>query len=356
MFHTGSLPRPAMILLFLSLLLSAAAQSRAEIIFSDNFELFVDPQKWPDITADPPARSSVSTDNRPENVHSGLVALKLTAAARNDSTASAKVNTWFMPGYDQLYYRFYAKFAEDFNQGNFMHWCFVGGNHRDNQWSSMGKAGQKPVGQDFFSSMFEPARDNGKYPPPGAMGFSSAYPDMPVSGDGNYWTIGFRPLVPFVIERGRWYCLEFMIKLNTVGEKNGEQAFWVDGVKIFHLRNMRWRDSELLKLNSFWFNVYIHESRQDNTCWYDDLVISTEYVGPMEGVKPGTPRDYDLNRDGKFDQADVLVVLRMKRDDPEDGRADYDRDGRSTMSDVIKLLIDSRKSQISQLLSKILPH
>ncbi|MFH1068412.1 MAG: hypothetical protein V1794_02220, partial [Candidatus Glassbacteria bacterium] len=99
-----------------------------------------------------------------------------------------------------------------------------------------------------------------------------------------------------------------------------------------------------------------HESRQDNTCWYDDLVISTDYVGPLEGIKPGTPQDYDLNLDGKCDQADVLLMLRMKRDDPEDGRADYNRDGKSTITDVLQLLIDSGKSQISQLLSKILPH
>jgi len=341
---------------FLFLLLSTAVQSYAEIIFSDNFEQFVDPQKWQSITADPSPRSSVSTDNRPENVHSGLVALKLTAGARHDSTASAQVTTWFMPGYDKLYYRYYAKFASDFDQGNLMHWTFIGGNNIYSEISAMGKAGIKPSGQDFFTTGFEPWRDWGRYPPPGALNFYTNYPDMTAAPGGFYWGNQFQPMVPFVVERGRWYCYEFMVKLNKPGEHDGEQAFWIDGVKIFHQRNIRWRDSEILKLNFFWFSVYIHESRQDNTCWYDDLVISTDYVGPLEGIKPGTPQDYDLNLDGKCDQADVLLMLRMKRDDPEDGRADYNRDGKSTITDVIQLLIDSGKSQISQLLSKILPH
>ena len=71
-----------------------------------------------------------------------------------------------------------------------------------------------------------------------------------------------------------------MVKLNDVGKTNGEMAFWVDGEQKLHVRDFHWRDSEVLKLNYFWFSVYIHQAVQDNTCWYDDLVISTEYAGP----------------------------------------------------------------------------
>ena len=129
-------------------------------------------------------------------------------------------------------------------------------------------------------------------------------------------------------------------------------------VKILHARNIRWRDSELLmKLNFLWFSVYIHQAIRDNTCWYDDLVISTEYVGPLNGELPSSPQSYDLNRDGKFTVADVILLLFMKRDDPADGRADYNRDGRNTIADVIQLLLDNFEEKLflslNELFSKL---
>jgi hypothetical protein len=75
-----------------------------------------------------------------------------------------------------------------------------------------------------------------------------------------------------------------MVKLNELGKRDGEQALWVDGEKILHEKDFRWRDSESLKLNLFKFGLYIHYSEHDCTYWVDDVVISTEYVGPQQGV------------------------------------------------------------------------
>jgi len=88
--------------------------------------------------------------------------------------------------------------------------------------------------------------------------------------------------------------------------------------------------------------VYIHQAVQDNTCWYDDLVISIEYVGPLAGETPA-PQSCDLNLDGSFNMADVALLLLMKQDDPENERADNNRDERSTIVDVIRMLIDQEK-------------
>ena len=332
-----------MICLWLSL--AAADRAFAEIVVKDDFEFGINTLRWEDINS---TRGEVAIDNRPENIHAGHASLRLTAMENGGQTAQAHATTWFMPGYDQLYYRFYAKFSEDFDEGYYMHWTSVGGSSIDNRYSAMGKAGLKPNGVDFFFTAFEPGVDWGNYPPPGALNFYTYYPDMEAAPGGYYWGNSFQPMVPFVIERGRWYCFEFMVKANTPGSYDGEQAFWMDGVKIYHARNIRWRNSDVLRLNFFWFSVYIHESRQDNTCWYDDLVISTEYVGPLEPPKPATPMDYDFQRDGRFGLDDLLLLLKMKRDEPDDGRADYDRDGKSTILDVIKLLFDSRKTNSSQ--------
>jgi hypothetical protein len=48
------------------------------------------------------------------------------------------------------------------------------------------------------------------------------------------------------------------------------------------VREMRWRDTESLKLNMAIFGNYRGSAKYERTYWMDDLVISTEYVGPME--------------------------------------------------------------------------
>ena len=47
-----------------------------------------------------------------------------------------------------------------------------------------------------------------------------------------------------------------MIKTNDPGKANGELAAWIDG------------------------KLYIHKATQDNTVWYDDVALSTGYLGP----------------------------------------------------------------------------
>jgi hypothetical protein len=79
----------------------------------------------------------------------------------------------------------------------------------------------------------------------------------------------------------RWYCLETMVKANTPGQKDGEQAFWVDGERIGRFTGLRWRDTATLKLNCFRPSVYIHDSPQTNRVWMDDMVVATSYIGPM---------------------------------------------------------------------------
>ena len=256
-----------------------------EIIFSDDFESGELADHWDQVNIRTAANGGLETD--PEHVYSGKRSLKLTSVANKGQSSVAQVVRWFLPGYDKLYYRYYAMFARDFDQGNFMHWTMIGGSRTDDKFSGFGKAGIKPNGTDFFTAMFEPAREMKKYPPPGALQFSVSYPEMKAAKDGVYWTNSVHPDEPVVLERNRWYCLEAMVKLNEIGKTDGELAFWVDGKELLHVRDFHWRDSDVLRLNYFWFSVYIHQAMQDNTCWYDNLVISTEYIGQLEKKKAG---------------------------------------------------------------------
>lgn len=222
-------------------------------------------------------------ETRPEYVHSGTKSFRLTSRANDGKENGSNIRRFFMPGVDKAYFRWYAMFAEDFDQGNLMHWVIFGGSRVDDKWSCYDNtAGRKPDGTDFFWTFLDTWRDWGRLPPPGRLVFYSYFPEMKRDRDGNYWGNMFGPEEPFVPERGKWYCYEVMVKLNEPGRHDGEQAFWVDGKKIYHQTGIRWRDTCELKLNSMMLDVYVHQSRRDNTCWFDDVMISSEYIGPVK--------------------------------------------------------------------------
>ncbi len=87
-----------------------------------------------------------------------------------------------------------------------------------------------------------------------------------------------------VLERDRWYCLEQMIRCNDVGEANGELAAWIDGDLYVHYTGFRWRATEDVRVKRADIGIYIHEARRDNKVWYDDVSLSTGYVGTLVGA------------------------------------------------------------------------
>ena len=68
------------------------------------------------------------------------------------SSAGAKLNKWFYPGYDQEHVRWHCRFADDFDQGNLRHFSHLLANRADNRYSAFGQAGKKPAGDVFSRS------------------------------------------------------------------------------------------------------------------------------------------------------------------------------------------------------------
>jgi len=101
------------------------------------------------------------------------------------------------------------------------------------------------------------------------------------------------------IQPGRWYCVEVMLKANSNPDKaDGEQSFWVDGEMYGRFGGFRWRTSDKLKINSFWLLFYNtdqparhnkdpHPESRVMEVWFDDVVIATEYIGPVSGRPKG---------------------------------------------------------------------
>jgi len=230
----------------------------------------------------------------PSQAHTGNHALRCLARYENDDSSTSSIKYWFHPGYDKVYYRFYCKFADNFNQGWGMHFCSLYAVQGDNKWGEMGKAGIKPEGDDRFGTGFEPWSNWESLPPPGRMQFYTYWHEMQPdiyddNGDGipdiHYWGNSFYPNPPFMPERDRWYCMEIMIKSNDAGQGNGEMAAWIDGQLYMHLKGFNWRTTNDLKLKRITLGVYIHNNPKANVVWFDNVALSNGYIGPIE--QPG---------------------------------------------------------------------
>jgi hypothetical protein len=198
-------------------------------------------------------------------------------------------------GVDTMFARFSVKFHP--KTGYIHHFVHVNADRAPTPWPK-GTAGLKPAGDQSFTTGIEPWGQWGKAPAPGVWHFYTYWQDMKGDASGKYWGNFFDPPKPEAIQPGRWYSVEVMLKANSTPQAaDGEQAFWVDGVKIGDFKGFRWRSSDELKVNTFWLLYYITEqsARHNNDkdpdrvyeVWFDDIVLATSYIGPVQGVPKG---------------------------------------------------------------------
>jgi len=202
-------------------------------------------------------------------------------------------------GVDTMYARFYVKFHE--RTGYIHHFVHLIADRTPTPWPK-GGAGETPPGDAKFSTGIEPTGRWGKFAPPGVWNFYTYWHEMQTKWGSVY----NGKQVP--IEPGRWYCVEAMLQANSSPEKSdGVQAFWVDGQLYGRFDGFRWRTTDKLKLNSFWLLYYNTDQPARHNkdpraesrvmeVWFDDVVVATEYVGPVHGRPAGGKK----GRRGKF--------------------------------------------------------
>lgn len=262
----------------------ARLQTPGRVFFSDSADAETGFEQYLEVRGRDDGRARVVTD--PGLVHTGAGAYEFLAPANSGSASGSGATLYFGPqGHDVVYFRRYLRFAPDYDQGNLNH---TGGGLTgvagSDPWAGMGQAGIRPTGADRFTVSLEAWKDWGRYKAPGYFFFYTYWMDMTQDPDGNYWGNFFQPppeqrLVP---ERGRWYCLEQMIRVNDPGQANGEMAAWIDGELHIHASGFRWRTTADVRLKRAGFGIYIHAATKDNRVWYDDIVLSTGYIGPVE--------------------------------------------------------------------------
>ncbi len=222
-------------------------------------------------------------------------------------------------GHDRIFARYYVRFAEDCGEIHHFGPC-LGGNYPATSWPSV-KAGQPTDGAKSFWSGIEP------FGRAWTWDFYTYWCEMRGSPPrGQTWGNSFVHDRELKVAKGRWICVEQMIQMNDVGRANGQQALWIDGVPIAHLgegfpkgrwtfdkfypnrggrgqrwnaakgereefdvpeggapfEGYRWRTVPELNVNYLWLYVYSEKPEGHRIrVWFDDVVVATDYIGPM---------------------------------------------------------------------------
>src|SRR5262245_51568295 len=247
---------------------------------------------------------------------SGKRCLEITATLHHDNGGHL-----FAPlarGVDAAFARFYVKFPKD--AGYVHHFVWLGGTNPVTRWPQP-NAGVLPPGDARFNVGIEPWGERGRVGPPGIWTFYVYWNEMKISADKRYWGNGLHPVEDQVVPRDRWQCVEVMVKLNSKPEdlesRDGELALWLDGRLVAHFKKgaprgpwtglgfrlldqggepfegFRWRTSDALRVSNFWLEHYVTEESlrrngvadppATNSVRFDDVVVATEYIGPIKG-------------------------------------------------------------------------
>ena len=79
------------------------------------------------------------------------------------------------------------------------------------------------------------------------------------------------------VNDGEWHCLEFRVKLNEPGEKDGRIDVWVDGRKKSKTK-LEFRTVPELQIDKWWFTYWANDS-WCGPLHIDDLIVAREPIG-----------------------------------------------------------------------------
>lgn len=324
-------------------------ESNPSVIFADDFEEgeISDLQsRWGHVSNSNGQVLSFSSDVHESTV--GERSLQMTAT--NGQNSGGELYKTFDEGWDKIHLRFYTKFAED--HGNHHHFVALRGFENPTPWPT-GGAGS--LAEDFFSVTVEPTTtERNTYPPsrfapPGVWQFYAYWPEMrswqtvegePTGAPNPYYGNVLYPEEPREVNRGEWTAIEFMLKMNSSPEeRDGEMALWIDGELAVHFapgtpegywvrdqfRNVpghpdaepfegfKWRKDMDVKVNVLRLQHYVSGgsfnstqnyanenpdyliNTEEATVWFDNVVMATEYIGPIR--EPGDPgEEYSDNQ------------------------------------------------------------
>jgi hypothetical protein len=266
----------------------------ADVIFADDFESYGKPadlnQRWDAVYQN--QYVGLSTD--PANVLAGKQALEFTLPKETDelSDATDKVLT---EEQDVLFLRYYSKFEPPYE--------VVGSSHNGSSISAHyfinGQAtpGVPADGTNKFLANLENWRGAAATPSPGVLNIYIYHPGQRSMWGDHFFTTGLvdpNTSIPYDFgpsfvsrpdvtpELGRWYCYEYMVKANTVGQTDGRISAWLDGKVVGDFPNLTLRTVANLKIDRFGLSFHIFSNPNGEAKkWYDNVVAAKSYIGPL---------------------------------------------------------------------------
>ncbi len=268
------------------------------VVLHDDFEDKSKPedlrQTW---DADVHHAQHIRIAEEPANVHAGRKAVEFKVPKQDKELANA-IAKHVKDEREVLFLRYYTKYEKGFEQLGSSH----NGGGISGHYFKDGRAtaGQPADGTNKFLIDFECWRNDPKTPMPGHLNIYCYWPEQ-ATGFGDHFfpsgkvlpnssarsgaaTFGkqFAPRTDLVPELDRWYCHEIMLKVNTVGKRDGRIGCWVDGKLVADFTGLRFRDVETLKIDRCKIGLHIGKPTiRENKKWYDDVVAATSYIGPM---------------------------------------------------------------------------
>ena len=278
-----------------------------DVIFADDFE------SWDTEAMTPPEGTWARVNKRETNrisVVSGQAAqangtgpgkfvLELACWQKPDSSGGAGLtkllgnyddaNQGLGPGYDEVYVRYYQRFDKNYTPGVRNHGSLLGGRdltRPNSRWVGMADT-RDVAAQGYYSACLQPYGGRGRKP--FHWGFYSYHCDKP-----GRWGDYFEPVKMARIQVGRWYCLEWHLKLNSVDPLKADavEELWVDGELSIRKTDLRYRKVPQLKITMFSLGTYYHPGLPEKytaqnpiKVYYDNLVIARKPIGPVRVTK-----------------------------------------------------------------------
>jgi N-acetylneuraminic acid mutarotase len=251
-------------------------QGSPNIIVQDGFETNLSSWTdagWPGGTLS----SRYSQDTTAFRVRSGFKSVKC-AYTLLQTTGTLKQH--FMPGYDEVFLRFYVMFEQGFQNlrgdGYGMHFFKFHGHRTDNGGSAYAMAGHKPTGTDFFYAGIDPDQEARWDPALRPLHFYTYHMKQPGTTPTSYGEAFDQNIgSPAALDTNVWHEVVYHLKLNDPADSNGVQEMWINGVKKLEVLNLRFRSDTILKINEISFDNYMKDQTVNNPrhIWVDDVVL-----------------------------------------------------------------------------------
>lgn len=186
---------------------------------------------------------------------------------------------------EEIYFRYYLRLGSDWNQ------TIQGGKMPgiSGTYGVAGWGGRKVDGTNGWSargSFFRSIPQNNPLGGLHPIGTYCYHADMKGTyGDSWVWNRGYGGY----LENNRWYSVEQYLKLNTPDERDGVFRAWIDGRLAFEKTDIRFRAVDRLKIEQIWMNVYHGgklPSPHDQHLFIDNVIIATDYIGPLGLTRP----------------------------------------------------------------------